>query len=132
MQIPYSQFRGAKNNEEVSKSNTVTVNFYDASQNLLPVTAPQKPLKIYIPRLPSVLEQSIPINVTNHTTLPNATLIYHIFSRPLVNRTLSVVIKPSSSQVQFQVYVKFGSRPNAITGAWDYFQLVPSTSLGTT
>ena len=125
----FNMFGGATNGKDAANSQSVTVNFFDSKGSPLPITAPLVPLEINVPRSTNVISQSKPNNVTNHTTLPNATLIFHVFSRLKLNQSLSIIITPEEN-VKFFVYVKLGERPNAVTGSWDYFQTVPQHRLG--
>ena len=122
-------FSGASNGNDAANSQSVSVNFFDTRGSLLPITAPASPLEIYVPRSANILSQATPTNVKNHTVPPNSTLIFHLFSRPQVNQSLSIVITPEEN-TKFFAYVKFGERPNAVTGSWDYFQMVPQHRLG--
>jgi hypothetical protein len=133
IQTANSRYGGASNANAVNGSQSVSVDFFNAQNQPWPISEPQKPLVIYIPRLPSIIAKTVATNVTNHTTLPRSNLIYHVFTRPVVNQSLSIVIKPLGPITGvFSVYVRMGGRPNAVTNNYDYFQNIPRNASGMT
>lgn len=107
-----SGFNG-RNETFIGYSYGLSLSFLDQNGNELAIKNTLRPIQVYIPRDPNLLNNDYKyVNVSYYTNtsndsqiLPNGLYIY------ATNASLHIQIKPTNSSVGYLVLIKFGSSP---------------------